>query len=117
LLEKVTVQMDGSAEGFEVVHYTPCQVIKCNDTGTTYTLVKLPDDSSAVSGALACTMKYTVKDCDPTTGEPDDEEGYADEFVVRFLLFSLVDFPIRKIIFFLSSKMLKSQLVIMYKRY
>jgi coatomer protein complex subunit gamma len=74
--------MDGSAEGFEVVHYTPCQVIKCNDTGITYTLVKLPDDSSAVTGALACTMKYTVKDCDPATGEPDDEEGYADEFVV-----------------------------------
>ncbi|CAF4759643.1 unnamed protein product, partial [Rotaria sp. Silwood2] len=30
----------GSAEGFEIVHYTSCQVIKCNDTGTTYTLVK-----------------------------------------------------------------------------
>jgi coatomer protein complex subunit gamma len=50
--------------------------------GTTYTLVKLPDDSSAVTGTLACTMKYTVKDCDPATGVPDDEEGYADEFVV-----------------------------------
>ncbi|CAF4682438.1 unnamed protein product [Rotaria magnacalcarata] len=75
--------MDGSAEGFEVVHYTPCQVIKCNDTGSTYTLVKLPDDSSAVTGSLACTMKYTVKDCDPATGEPDDEEGYADEFVLE----------------------------------
>ncbi|CAF1553059.1 unnamed protein product, partial [Rotaria sp. Silwood1] len=81
LLERVTVQIDGSAEGFEVVHYTPCQVIKCNDTGTTYTLVKLPDDSSAVTGTLACTMKYTVKDCDPTTGVSDDEEGYADEFL------------------------------------
>ncbi|CAF1563692.1 unnamed protein product, partial [Rotaria sp. Silwood1] len=82
-LERVTVQIDGSAEGFEVVHCTTCQVIKCNDTGTTYTLVKLPDDSSAVTGKLACTMKYTVKDCDPTTGVPDDEEGYADEFVLE----------------------------------
>ncbi|CAF0951751.1 unnamed protein product [Adineta steineri] len=91
LLEKVTVQMDGSAEGFEVVHYTPCQVIKCNDTGSTYTLVKLPDDSSAVTGALACTMKYTVKDCDPATGEPDDEEGYADEFVLEDVEVSVSD--------------------------
>ena len=82
LLEKVTVQMDGSAEGFEVVHYTPCPVIKCNDMGTAYTLVKLPADSSAVTGTLSCTLKYTVKDCDPTTGVPDDEEGYADEFTV-----------------------------------
>jgi coatomer protein complex subunit gamma len=50
--------------------------------------VKLPDDSSAVTGTLACTLKYTVKDCDPATGLPDDEEGYADEFVVR--LFYLI---------------------------
>ena len=83
LLESVIVQMDESAEGFEIVHYTPCPVIKCNDIGSTYTLVKLPDDSSAVTGTLTCTMKYTVKDCDPATGVPDDEEGYADEFVVR----------------------------------
>lgn len=26
-------------------------------------------------------MKFTVKDCDPTTGEADDE-GYEDEYVV-----------------------------------
>ena len=83
LLEGVSVQMDGSGEGFEVVHYTPCPVIKCNESGSTYTLVRLPDDSSAVTGTLTCTMKYTVKDCDPATGLPDDDEGYADEFVVR----------------------------------
>ena len=33
--------MDGSAEGFEVVHYSPCHIIKCNDSSTTYTLVNL----------------------------------------------------------------------------
>ena len=87
--------MDGSAEGFEVVHYTPCPVIKCNDMGTTYTLVKLPNDSSAVTGVLACTMKYTVKDCDPSTGEPDDEEGYADEFVVSIFYRGIDYFAIR----------------------
>lgn len=27
-------------------------------------------------------MKFTVKDCDPNTGETDDE-GYEDEYVVR----------------------------------
>jgi coatomer protein complex subunit gamma len=96
--------MDGSTEGFEVVHYTPCQVIKCNDTGTTYTLVKLPDDSSAVTGGLTCTMKYTVKDCDPTTGEPDDEEGYADEFTVSIYVIYL---DIDLFIVFCSLKMLK----------
>ncbi|CAF3823842.1 unnamed protein product [Rotaria sp. Silwood1] len=91
LLERVTVQIDGSAEGFAVFHCTPCQVIKCNDTGTTYTLVKLPDDSSVVTGTLACIMKYTVKDCDPTTGVPDDEEGYADEFVLEDIEITVSD--------------------------
>lgn len=27
-------------------------------------------------------MKYLVRDCDPNTGEPDDD-GYDDEYVVR----------------------------------
>jgi coatomer protein complex subunit gamma len=46
-------------------------------------LVGLPDDSSAVTGTLSCTMKYRIKDCDPATGQSDDdEEGYPDEFVV-----------------------------------
>lgn len=37
---------------------------------------------STVSCTFSCIMKFTVKDCDPTTGETDDE-GYEDEYVVR----------------------------------
>lgn len=36
----------------------------------------------AVSCTFSCMMKFTVKDCDPNTGEAD-EEGYEDEYVVR----------------------------------
>ena len=36
----------------------------------------------AVAGTFNCTLKFVVKDCDPNTGEPDDE-GYEDEYVVR----------------------------------
>lgn len=82
-MEQVTVQMDGSTEGFEVVHYEPCSIIKWNSSGTTFSLVRLPDDSSAVTGSLSCTMKYRIKDCDPDAGQSDDdEEGYPDELVV-----------------------------------
>ncbi|CAF4585217.1 unnamed protein product, partial [Rotaria sp. Silwood2] len=49
LLEKVSVQMDRATKWFQFVHYTPYPLIKCNDIGTSYTLVKLPDDSSAVT--------------------------------------------------------------------
>ena len=51
-------------------------------SGTTYTLVKLPDDASSVTSTFTCTLKFLVKDCDPNTGEAD-EEGYEDEYMVR----------------------------------
>ena len=37
--------------------------------------------SLSVTGSFACTLKFLVKDCDPQTGEPDDD-GYDDEYVV-----------------------------------
>jgi len=41
-----------------------------------------------VSSTFTCTLKFIVKDCDPNTGEPDDE-GYEDEYVVS-LLFNFI---------------------------
>ena len=35
----------------------------------------------SVTGTFSCTLKFIVKDCDPNTGEAD-EEGYDDEYVV-----------------------------------
>ena len=35
----------------------------------------------SVTGTFSCTLKFKVKDCDPNTGEPDDD-GYEDEYVV-----------------------------------
>lgn len=35
----------------------------------------------AVTGSFSCTLKFIVKDCDPNTGEADDD-GYEDEYVV-----------------------------------
>ena len=35
-----------------------------------------------VTGTFLNTLKFTVKDCDPATGEPDDDVGYGDEYVV-----------------------------------
>lgn len=41
----------------------------------------------SVTASFSCTMKFVVKDCDPATGEPDDDEGYDDEYVVRVTCF------------------------------
>jgi len=83
LLEEVRVEIDAENEGFETVVYKPCPLIKCNGSGITYTSVTLPNDFSVVTGTLACTMKYKIKDCDSGTGQSDDDQhGYPDESVV-----------------------------------
>jgi len=52
-----------------------------NIVGVAYACVALPDDTTDVTGTFSCTMKFTVKDCDPNTGEADDQ-GYDDEYAV-----------------------------------
>lgn len=42
--------------------------------------------SFPVACTFSCTMKFTVRDCDPNTGVPD-EDGYDDEYVVSSRLF------------------------------
>ena len=80
LLEDVRVEME-EPEGFSVVSYIPIQKLVCDLPASTYTLVELQDPNT-VTGTFLNTLKFTVKDCDPNTGEPDDEVGYGDEYVV-----------------------------------
>lgn len=44
MLERVTVQMD-PADGFDVIKVVPCPSLPYNKPGTTYTLVRLPEDA------------------------------------------------------------------------
>jgi coatomer protein complex subunit gamma len=89
ILENVTVHMENS-EGFEVIRYVPAPSLPYGKPGTTYTLVHLPDDPTHVSGTFSCTLKFVVKDCDPNTGEPDDD-GYEDEYVLEDVELTVAD--------------------------
>lgn len=44
--------------------------------------------SPATFGA---TLKFVVKDCDPTTGLPDSEEGYDDEYMLEDFEITVAD--------------------------
>ncbi|CAH1784771.1 unnamed protein product [Owenia fusiformis] len=88
-LEDVTVQVETN-DGFEVLKYIPTPKLAYNVTSTTYTLLQLPEEPSQVTGTFTCTMKFVVKDCDPNTGEPDDE-GYEDEYVLEDLEIAVGD--------------------------
>lgn len=50
-------------------------------------------------------MKYLVRDCDPNTGEPDDD-GYDDEYVVRYNCTSKQTIKTRSFVHFHQCKMI-----------
>ncbi|XP_063797227.1 coatomer subunit gamma-1 [Pseudophryne corroboree] len=90
ILENVTVQMEPT-EGYEVLCYVPVKALSYNQPGTCYTLVSIPEeDPSAYACTFSCMLKFTVKDCDPNTGEAEDE-GYDDEYVLEDIEVTVVD--------------------------
>ncbi|KYO38846.1 coatomer subunit gamma-2 [Alligator mississippiensis] len=90
LLEKVTVQMEPS-DACDVICYIPAASLPYNQPGMCYTLVQLPqDDPAAVACTFSCTMKFTVRDCDPNTRVPEDD-GYDDEYVLEDLEVTVSD--------------------------
>uniref|UniRef100_A0A803STI0 Coatomer subunit gamma n=1 Tax=Anolis carolinensis TaxID=28377 RepID=A0A803STI0_ANOCA len=90
ILENVTVQMEPT-EGYEVIGSIPAKNLLYNQPGTCYTLFALPEeDPTAVACTFSCMMKFTVKDCDPNTGEAE-EEGYEDEYVLEDIEVTIAD--------------------------
>lgn len=81
ILENVTVELE-TGDDFEISAMIPCAKLVYNVPASTYTCVQISDDPTSVTGSFTCTMKFTVKDCDPATGEPDDD-GYSDEYVLE----------------------------------
>lgn len=49
------------------------------------------EEPALVAASFSCTLKFNVKDCDPNTGETDDDEGYEDEYVLEDLEVSVAD--------------------------
>ncbi|CAG9862394.1 unnamed protein product [Phyllotreta striolata] len=91
LLEDVRVELEPS-EGFELLSVIPCKQLHYNETNHTYAILKFPDDDlPSCVGTFGAVLKFIVKDCDPTTGIPDSEEGYNDEYILEDLEITLGD--------------------------
>ena len=73
LLEQVRVELE-VGEGWELVTQVPAQQMQYNVSSTIYTVLTVPEDLTELVTSSAATLKFTVKDCDPATGEPDS--GY-----------------------------------------
>lgn len=67
---------------WRVATVLPLASLPYSQPGTTYVLLKVPD-SGQLSASFNSTMKFAVKDVDPTTGEPESDDHYDDVYAVR----------------------------------
>lgn len=49
--------------------------------------MKFPEDVHSTIISLPTTLRFIAHDCDPTTGVPDTEQGYQDEYMVNYRMF------------------------------
>merc|ERR1740131_892710 len=63
-----------------------------NVASTIYTVLAVPEDLTECVASMTAALKFTVKDCDPATGEPDSDEGYDDEYPLEDLDISVADY-------------------------
>ncbi|KAK4495046.1 hypothetical protein PRZ48_013373 [Zasmidium cellare] len=59
----------------------PVPLLKTDEPGTVYTSFSRPADQAFVPASFTNLLKFTLKEIDPTTSEPE-EEGYEDEYQV-----------------------------------
>eukprot|EP00232_Nephroselmis_pyriformis_P001344 CAMPEP_0182909478 /NCGR_PEP_ID=MMETSP0034_2-20130328/35771_1 /TAXON_ID=156128 /ORGANISM="Nephroselmis pyriformis, Strain CCMP717" /LENGTH=896 /DNA_ID=CAMNT_0025045735 /DNA_START=14 /DNA_END=2704 /DNA_ORIENTATION=- len=79
VLENVSVQVDlAEAEDFEEELELPLATMPYGAQGQAYVVLTRAENSAAL-GKFVNTLKFTIKEVDPSTGEAE-EEGYEDEY-------------------------------------
>ncbi|XP_025417234.1 coatomer subunit gamma-2 [Sipha flava] len=89
ILEDISVVLDIS-EGFQYIDEFKSPSIKYQETGNVYVFLKFPDDSVDTIASFTAKMKFIVKDCDPITGEVQDD-GYQEDYRLEDVEITLKD--------------------------
>ena len=71
----------------------PVPLLKTDEPGTVYVSFTRPSDPTFVAASFTNLLKFTLKEIDPTTSEPE-EEGYEDEYQVADLELTGADYVI-----------------------
>lgn len=90
LLEDVRVAVE-APEGYVIMCEVPCPRLPYNELGTTYTVLRYPEDIHASVATIPTTLRFMARDCDPATGVPDADQGYNDEYMLEDLEITLAD--------------------------
>ncbi|CAD6237136.1 GSCOCG00002158001-RA-CDS [Cotesia congregata] len=90
VLEDVSVAIE-PPEGYTIIGEIPCPRLTYNEPGTTYTILQYPEDINSSVMSTPATLKFIARDCDPTTGLPEADQGYQDEYMLEDLEVTLSD--------------------------
>ncbi|KAF1344776.1 adaptin N terminal region-domain-containing protein [Delphinella strobiligena] len=86
VLADVTVVCAPSDEesGLEEEFTIPAPLLKTDEPGTVYVSFKRPEGQDFVAANFSNILKFTSKEIDPSSGEPEDS-GYEDEYEIEEL--------------------------------
>merc|ERR1712088_272979 len=90
LLEAARVELE-VPEGWNLITEVAAPRLEYNVGGTIYCVLETPDELGECVASLAANLKFTVKDCDPATGEPDSDDGYDDEYQLEDIDVTVAD--------------------------
>ncbi|KAF6209601.1 hypothetical protein GE061_015349 [Apolygus lucorum] len=90
LLENVRVQIEAS-EGYRIVKEIPIPKLPYNETHCAYVVLQFPEQLSLTVTNFGATLRFIVKDCDPSTGIPDADDGYDDDYMLEDVEISISD--------------------------
>lgn len=72
------------ASGLEDEFFIPIPLLRQDEPGTVYVSFKRPEGEVFTAATFSNVLKFTLKEIDPTTNEPE-ESGYEDEYQVEDL--------------------------------
>ncbi|TPX44374.1 hypothetical protein SeLEV6574_g04537 [Synchytrium endobioticum] len=96
LLENVTIttgieSADENAGKMSLATVIPAAKLGYGIPQVIYSVFRRPGGICPIA-AFSNTMKFVVKDCDPDTGEPDDDQGYNHEYPLDTLELTTADY-------------------------
>ena len=90
----VSPEDDGDVQ-LEEEFIIPAPELKTNEPGTIYVSFKrLETESQYVATSFTNILKFTSKEIDPSTNEPEDGDGYEDEYQVEDLELNGADYVV-----------------------
>lgn len=84
---------DENGESLEEEYVIPAPKLVTNEPGTVYVLFKKTDESPFIATGFNNVLRFTSKEIDPTTNEPE-EQGYDDEYEVEDLDLNGADYVV-----------------------